>query len=190
MVDDAPTAAGQARTEAAADEVERQTDRARSKVRRHRVGAWVVRTLSSPAALAATVLVALGGLMLAFYVALAQINLTDCLANYNEQSAAATAARAGAAAQDRALDIDAQAIDANDRRLKRIDDEGINTALSSLGTANQRDAFAGLLRQRTATQLQREANDADRTQLAERRAMIEEERKRHPLPAPPSQQCH
>jgi hypothetical protein len=145
--------------------------------------------LSSPTALAITVLVAACGLMLAFYVAVAQINLTNCLADYNEAASQATAARADASAQDRSLDLQARAIDTADRLLDRGDAAAFDTALAAIDTPGQDEAFAALRRQRAATSRQRMLNDTRRAQLAVQRADIERSRAAHPLPAPPSQRC-
>lgn len=151
---------------------------------------WAVHMLSSPTALAATVLVAVAGLLLAFYVALAQINLTNCLAAYNEAAALSTQARAQAAAEDRALDKRALAIDADDRRLDRQDDAALDTVLASMGgPAFDVEAFKSLRRLRAATAEARRVNDVDRYELASARREVELRRAANPPPAPPSQSC-
>jgi hypothetical protein len=148
-----------------------------------------VAALSSQTALAVTVTVAVAGLALAFYVAVAQINLTNCLAAYNEAASRATAARADAAGQDRALDLRLRGVDTADRGLDRMDAAAFDTALAAIGTPRQLDAFAALRRQRQATAERRDDNDALRAELATQRAALEVRRRNNPLPAPPSQRC-
>lgn len=131
----------------------------------------VVARLSSPAAQAAVVVVALVSLFLAGYVLVAQLNLTSCIASYNEASARANSARAEAVDQLNA---------ANALGTKAEDDlwSAVNSA-QSLPPEQQRAAgqaaFALFLKQRAQAQHMRDAAAADRA--------------RHPLPSPPSQRC-
>lgn len=62
----------------------------------------VVRALNSTAADMAVKVIAVVALVLSVYIGVQQVQLTQCLAEYNEASNRATAARTEAAAQDRA----------------------------------------------------------------------------------------
>lgn len=154
-----------------------------------RLRSRAVHVLSSPAALAATFVVAVVGLLVAFYVTLAQINLTNCLAEYNDDNARSSAARLQAGAEDRALDLQERAVDTRDRRLKEVDDAAFDLALASVGTSRQNEAFDALRRARQATGEQRRDNDEVRQRLAAQRQRSELRRAQNPPPAPPSQRC-
>lgn len=146
------------------------------------VRTWQLRieeALSSRRAVATAVVVAFIALGLAVYVEVRQINLTNCLAAFNDDSAKSTSARARIAAEDRLVDeADRRAVATNEEALDRL-----LLTLASGGTqAERRQSFAELIRVRRATAEQRIRNE-------ETRKRNEAERKRNPVPAPPSQRC-
>lgn len=131
----------------------------------------VVAGLSSATARALTTVVALGALLLAGYVLVAHLDLTRCVASYNEASARANSARAEAADQLNA---------ANSLGVQAEDDlwAAVN-ADQSLPPAEQKaagqKAFTEFLQRRAEAERLRRVAAADRA--------------KHPLPAPPSQRC-
>lgn len=173
--------------------------RRRSKIRSGaaRVARTIRNLLASPNALAAAALVAVLALGLALYVVFAQINLTNCLAKYNEASANATAARSVAASEDRATDLQERNLAETERARQAENDAALDRILvllskQSVGAASQQeinDAFVDLLNVRNASARIRSANQVKRAELAQRRADTDARRRASPVPDPPSTMC-
>lgn len=176
--------------------------------RRHQVTTHLRRTaaavlrrcrdaLSSPNALALAALVSVVALILGLYVIFAQINLTNCLARYNEASASATAARAAAAAEDRATDLEERRLAETERERQAANDVALDRVLilmarASTGQASRAEvqqAFTNMLVVRDTSAKVRSANETRRAELAERRAATDLRRRAHPVPDPPSTLC-
>lgn len=138
----------------------------------------LVRWLSHPVAWSIATVVAFLALFLAVFLEVQRHRLTDCLATYNDQTSAVTAARVAISDEDRRLD-DVER-DAQYRAEAALD--AVLTATAGQDDAATREAFADLLRVRGEVA-------ETRRQLAEQRAELERQRKAHPPPAPPQQQC-
>lgn len=111
-----------------------------------------------------------------------QRRLAECVADYAEKSAIATAARAELAAQDRQLDeSDRQATQANEDAWDRVLTE---VAKQQPGQRNPAvaTAFANLVKIRERSAATRAANNRARDRN-------EETRRLNPIPAPPSELC-
>jgi chromosome condensin MukBEF ATPase and DNA-binding subunit MukB len=153
--------------------------------------------LSSPNALAAAAAVAIISMGLALYVVFAQINLTNCLADYNEASARSTAARSTAAAEDRSADLEERNLAETERQRQAENDTALDKVLylsaqMQLGQATRADvenAFRDLLNVRAASAKVRAANQVKRAELARRRYATELQRQQNPIPSPPSTMC-
>lgn len=133
-------------------------------------------------------LLVLGGLTYGY----AQVS--GCLAAYSERSAVSMAARANAAAEDRRLTEAEGRIDDSDRARYRADQAAMARLLAKLGdpdaARSERAAeFVNLLKVTTETSRILDANAAQRDQIRLERAQIEAERRRNPVPSPPSQTC-
>lgn len=118
--------------------------------------------------------------------------VSDCVARYADLSAVSTTARADAAAQDRQADIEERLINDAERRRVIANDVALDNVLIASATrdrAKTQKAFAELLKVRAETARQRHVNDKRRAELADQRNRTEEDRRQHPLPAPPSQTC-
>jgi hypothetical protein len=153
---------------------------------------WLRTRLSSQSAIAAMVLVSACGLVLAAYVAVAQYNQQDCQARYNELSAKSQAARSAAATEDRAADRIEREINEKERTRLVANEDALDTVLIAMGTddrSSTEQAFIELLSVRAETARMREANGAQRALLAAQRARTEENRRRSPVPDPPSEMC-
>jgi hypothetical protein len=153
----------------------------------------LIALLSTPNAIAGTVAVSIVALVIAVYVVIAQINLTGCLAAYNEHAAISQRVRAEAAAEDRELEVTERRLNASDRAQDRADDAAFDLVLTTIGATDDRArrarAFANLVKVRTATAATRQANDAARADLDRRRQLIDERRQANPPPEPPSRMC-
>lgn len=139
------------------------------------------RVYGSRGAAALAILVSMASMALAVYVEVGQINLTRCLAAYNERAAVVSAARARVATEDRALDQSDRA--AQDRAEAAMDLllDALN-ASPPASLASRRAAFAHLDRVRDASAATRARNKV----LRQRH---DEERSRNPIPDPPSERC-
>lgn len=118
--------------------------------------------------------------------------VSDCLAEYADQSAVSTTARASAAAEDRAADQEERDITEAERRRLVANDVALDkvlTATAGQDRAAVEKAFRELIVVRAATARQRAANDVRRADLAAQRARTEESRRQNPVPPPPSQTC-
>ncbi|MBF9135337.1 hypothetical protein I0C86_41540 [Plantactinospora sp. S1510] len=105
--------------------------------------------------------------------------VSSCLASYADASAKSTAARADAAAEDRALaELDRQAAVRNEDAL----DETLQAMARGGSQAEVQKSFDRLLLVRAETaRIRTEANTT--------RADIEERRRLNPVPPPPSESC-
>jgi hypothetical protein len=153
--------------------------------------------LASQNAMAVAALVAVAALGLALYVVIAQINLTNCLARYNEASARSTQARAQAAAEDRATDLQQRGLDDSDRQRQTLNDAALDRVLAAMarqatGDASKsdvEDSFTSLVDVRNASSAVKSDNDLKRAQLAAQRTITDQRRKANPVPDPPSTMC-
>lgn len=138
----------------------------------------LVRWLSHPAAWAIATVVAFVALFLALFLEVQRHALTSCLAEYNDATAAVTAARVQFAEQERRLE---QVEDDAEYRAE----EALDATLAAMAAQDEtrvREAFADLLRVRS------EVAEV-RHDIAEQRAALEQQRREHPQPAPPDQRC-
>lgn len=118
--------------------------------------------------------------------------VSDCLADYADQSAVATTARANAAAEDRKADQAERDINEAERRRLAANDVALDKVLIAMGAEDRavtRKAFSDLLKVRSETARQRGVNDVRREGLADLRVKTERDRRQNPVPAPPSQTC-
>jgi hypothetical protein len=130
-----------------------------------------IRFLSSPTAHALAITAALLSLFLAGYLLYAQSVLTNCLADYNEKSSLAAAARSEA-------------------YTRTVEADRINTdAEDSLWNTIQANMSLPAEQQRAASQKAFQAFLDQRALARRMRAAAAEYRAKHPLPEPPSQQC-
>jgi hypothetical protein len=134
--------------------------------------------MSSAYARGALMAVALLSLALSAVVGVQYRSVLDCQRRYAESSATSTAARAAAAAEDRAADeADRQADDADRKAFRKV--------VAAIAVQDQKAsavAFAELV----ATYA-----DTDNARAATAKTRMETERKRalNPPPPPPSQRC-
>lgn len=153
---------------------------------RHATG-HAKRVLGSLAAQAVMVVVGMASLGLAAYVNVRQISLnerqrelTACLAGYNDDSNRVTAARAQLADQDRALDAQDQA----DYRRAFVSLHALTATLNDPHATRPERAAAFAAFDRVLAEV-----DASGAAINAARARHAEERRRNPIPEPPSQRC-
>lgn len=145
---------------------------------RRRFGDRLEVALSSPYARGALMGMALVSLILSVVIAVQYRSVLDCQQRYAESSATSTAARAAAAAEDRAADgADRQADDADRRAFRKV--------VAAIAVQDQKAsavAFTELVSTYAAT-------DAARAETAKTRVETERKRALNPPPPPPSRRC-
>jgi multidrug efflux pump subunit AcrB len=130
----------------------------------------------------------LGGLMLGY------ADVQKCLADYSDQNALATKARADAGTDDRLLNQRVAAVDQSDR-IRIIENQQALAELAkaaALGQGNTtaaRDALAKFQRTSDVSLEIFRKNQEERTSIAQARAAIDKKRSDNPVPSPPSEQC-
>jgi hypothetical protein len=120
--------------------------------------------------------------------------VSNCIAEYADQSARSTAARAAAAAEDRRLDKAEGKLEDSDRARLAADQAALTAALQVVmnpdaDRSKRAGAFASLLEVNEKTTRVLAANAEQREQIRLERAQVEAERQRNPVPAPPSETC-
>lgn len=120
--------------------------------------------------------------------------VSRCLAEYADQSATSQAARAQAAAEDRRLDEAEGRLEDSDRARYAADQAALTRALSIIlnpasDRAKRGAAFTALLDVNEETTRVLKINAEQRDKIRGERAQIEENRKRNPVPPPPSETC-
>jgi hypothetical protein len=136
-----------------------------------RVARQMIGALSSPTARALEMIVAVLSLFLAGYVLVAQVVLTNCLADYNERSSLASSARSQAYNQTTVADQ-------------------VNTeAEDNLWSTVQHNAGLPAAEQKAAMQAAFKRFLSERARARTMRSTAAAYRAGHPLPEPPSQQC-
>lgn len=118
----------------------------------------------------------------------------SCLADYSNDAAVSTSARARAAADDRRLNDAEAAIADSDRVRYRANSKALSDLLVTLAqpAADKTDreaAFANLLRVDAESSRVLDASEVKRQQIRRERAQIEAERAKNPPPPPPSEIC-
>ena len=152
----------------------------------------IAAALSSRPAVAFSVLIAFMAMGLALYVEVRQINLTDCQAAYSEASAKRSAIVTEIATQDRALDRSDAEADAVVAVARRADDQASRATLLAVAARDRtqmQTAFARWLATSGALEQAQDSAQKVKDANAKQRMRNEQERKRNPLPAPPSQRC-
>ncbi|WBB94168.1 hypothetical protein [Verrucosispora sp. WMMC514] len=118
--------------------------------------------------------------------------VSNCLASYADASARSTAARAQAAAEDRAVGEADRRITEQERAAAARAEAALDAVLRAMASQDRdrtQSAFADLLRVRDEVAEVRAGAAAARKENDAMRARIEQRRAEHPVPPPPSQSC-
>lgn len=122
--------------------------------------------------------------------------VSRCVANYADASAASNKLRAGAAAEDRALDARLETVNASDIARIRADQAAMLKMFLLLSTPKaQQDrrqvkaAFDGTVRSYVVSAQVLAKNQAERNNIARERAAVQARRAASPVPAGPSITC-
>lgn len=153
---------------------------------------WLEAKLSSPRIIAVCGAIAIVALLISVYVTFAQINLTGCLADYNEASALSSAARSQAAAEDRQVDKRERALDADERVLRAAADAALDAVIEATAAGDRPRMAAAIFAMRTVRRdgaIKRTQIAVARGQLEADRAATEARRAANPLPEAPSKLC-
>jgi hypothetical protein len=137
-------------------------------------------------------MLAVVALLLSLLIGFQQFQLTNCLAEYNEGTAKRSAIVADIATEDRKLDLADRAATEQVEAARGDAEASLSRTLLSLGGKDEpriRAAFADLLSAQQRLSATRTSAERTKAGNAATRRQNEEQRKKNPVPAPPSQRC-